>query len=370
MQLMNKSLTRHSGLKGGVFGNLIFGGYDASRFTQNGVVFNMNSNTSRDLLVGLRSITSADSTGKKTTLMKDAIMTLIDSSVPHIWLPVSACKAFEDTFGLIHDNATDLYLVNNALHSSLLQQNPNITFTLGDQTTGGPTVDIVLPYAAFDLQVSSPIVNNPQTYFPLRRAVNDTQYTLGRTFLQEAYVVTDYSTHTFNVSQCVFEEGSKQDIVAISPDMPKPTSSFQPQSTSSSQPNSTSVSQPKLENGASSQHHLSVGDIVGIAVGGAAVLALLIFALFLLCRRRRNFYRISQASLEAPVLNPDGWRAPGTPIYDEFATRPLADEPFGTNAAGLSRPVPGTELSSMTTHDRSSGGRPSSPNTRIRDGGG
>src|SRR2546423_513696 len=100
------SLTNDSGLNGSVFGNLIFGGYDASRFTKNDVVFNLGSDTDRDLLVGLRSITSTDSTGKNTTLMHNAIMTLIDSSVPHIWLPVSACKAFEDTFGLLYDNTT------------------------------------------------------------------------------------------------------------------------------------------------------------------------------------------------------------------------------------------------------------------------
>src|SRR4051794_22275371 len=102
----------------------------------------MGSDIDRDLLVGLRSITSTDFTGKNTTLMQNAILTFIDSSVPYIWLPVSACKAFEDTFGLIYDTTANLYLVNDTLHSSLLHQNPNITFTLGDQTSGGPTVNV------------------------------------------------------------------------------------------------------------------------------------------------------------------------------------------------------------------------------------
>jgi len=75
------------------------------------------------------------------------------------------------------------------MHTSLLSMNPNITFTLAN--TGGQTLDIVLPYSAFDLTASFPVLangTNSTNYFPIRRADNDTQYTLGRVFLQEAYV--------------------------------------------------------------------------------------------------------------------------------------------------------------------------------------
>ena len=65
--------------------------------------------------------------------------------------------------------------------------NPNITFS--SSNTAGENLDIVLPCAAFDLTASFPVANNTTTnYFPLRRAANDTQYALGRVFLQEAYV--------------------------------------------------------------------------------------------------------------------------------------------------------------------------------------
>lgn len=81
-----------------------------------------------------------------------------------------------------------MYFVNDTLHQSLTAINPNITFQIGDTTTGGPTVDIVLPYASFDLLASYPMVLNATRYFPLQRATNESQYTLGRAFLQEAYV--------------------------------------------------------------------------------------------------------------------------------------------------------------------------------------
>jgi hypothetical protein len=65
-----------------------------------------------------------------------------------------------------------------------------VKFQLGVTPKGGPSVDIVLPYAAFDLEASYPLVRHPTRYFPLKRAANDSQYTLGRAFLQEAYVNT------------------------------------------------------------------------------------------------------------------------------------------------------------------------------------
>jgi hypothetical protein len=42
--------------------------------------------------------------------------------------------------------------------------------------------------SAFDLQAHWSIYPSTTNYFPLRRAANDTQYTLGKKFLQEAYV--------------------------------------------------------------------------------------------------------------------------------------------------------------------------------------
>jgi hypothetical protein len=78
--------------------------------------------------------------------------------------------------------------VNDTIHSSLQSLNPSVTFKLGNTISEGPTIEIKLPYNAFDLQASWPIYPNATNYFPLRRAANDTQYIIGRTFLQEAFV--------------------------------------------------------------------------------------------------------------------------------------------------------------------------------------
>ena len=54
-------------------------------------------------------------------------------------------------------------------------------------------------------------------YFPLRRANGESQYILGRTFLEEAYVIADYERMNFTVLQAVLSsENKSQSVVIIS----------------------------------------------------------------------------------------------------------------------------------------------------------
>jgi hypothetical protein len=169
-----------------VYGQLIFSGYDTSRFKENSVSFTMAGDITRDLVVSLQSISYSGS--NSATLLSNPIDIYIDSTDPNLWLPADACDAFEQAFGLTLDETSGLYLVNDTHHDTLLNTNAQVTFRLSDVKTGGDSVAIVLPYQAFDLNATAPLVANSSRYFPLKRAANATQYTLGRTFLQEAYV--------------------------------------------------------------------------------------------------------------------------------------------------------------------------------------
>lgn len=166
--------------------SLTLGGYDSSRFTPNNVSFGLGTETARQLVVGLEKITYSDSENTDQPLMTDGILTLIDSTVPAIWLPVDACQAFEKAFGLIYNPIPDLYTVNDTTHENLIKQNASITFQLANTLGSTSSVSITLPYSSFDLEASSPLVKKPSRYFPLRRAADQTQYILGRTFLQES----------------------------------------------------------------------------------------------------------------------------------------------------------------------------------------
>lgn len=262
--LIHTELTSGAGFNK-VYGSLVLGGYDQSRFAPTNLTIPFAGDVSRDLVMGVQSITSGSTTLTSTS---GGFYAFIDSTVPYLYLPLSVCEAFESAFGLVWNSTVELYLVNSTLHTELASRNASVTFTLGSSSSsgGGQTVDIVLPYAAFDLQASYPLVENSTSYFPLKRAANETQYTLGRTFLQEAYLIADYERHNFTVAPCAWTENAAAELHSIiSPDTVLASA-----------------------NNNANDGHLSAGAIAGVVIGIVAVIALLGLAIFFLRRRRRS----------------------------------------------------------------------------------
>ncbi|KAI4089444.1 MAG: hypothetical protein L6R37_008038, partial [Teloschistes peruensis] len=251
-----------------VSASLTLGGYDASRFHPSNVTHNFADDNSRDLVVGIQSIAIL---GSAVTLLPNPILSFVDATVSHIWLPLQACQAFETAFGIEHDAQSDLYLVNETTHQALVTRNASLVFTIGSDRTSTDVVNITLPYASFDLQVTTayPNVRNATRYFPLRRAANDTQYTLGRTFLQEAYLVADYERSKFSIDQCRFVE-EPADIRAVLP------------------PNATNRTEGPTSTPRQSTRGLSRGVIAAIVVVSTLFLLLLSTALFLRWRKKRR----------------------------------------------------------------------------------
>jgi hypothetical protein len=200
------------------FGSLVLGGYDTSRFEANNVSFAFAADFSRDLTVHLQSV-SYDTLGS-SPLLTESIPFFINSLVTHLWLPVEVCERFETAFNLTWNDTAQLYLIDDEAHSRLSSLNPSLTFTLGNADSEGDSIEITMPYGAFDLSGKSPFVNPPSRYFPLKRAEEVNQYTLGRVFLQGAYVVADYERQTFSVSQALLPDASRHSnatSVAIEP---------------------------------------------------------------------------------------------------------------------------------------------------------
>lgn len=267
------------------YGSLTLGGYDASRFITNDVSFSLSTVEEHDLVVGLQSITYSDSNTEGSPLISygDGFLALIDSTLPNIWLPLSACDAFATAFGLTFNSLKLIYIINSTMHDANIKNNASVTFQLGNLDTGGAVVNITLPYASFDLNFTTndPNVSNTTAYFPLRQAQQNTQYTLGRAFLQEAYLIVDYERKNFSVSQCDFS-GKPSHIVAISSvnatDANAPGASPSPSAT----PSGVAGADQNSSSG------LSSGAIAGLAIG-IIVLAIILASavLFILWRKRK-----------------------------------------------------------------------------------
>lgn len=164
------------------WGSLTLGGVDASLIEPNDLTVAFGPNS--ELTIDVNTITMSSKSGN-STLASESFPASIDSTVPYLYLPVEVCQQFEEAFGIVYDSPSDLYLVNDTLHTQLLSESASVTFTLTNSTSK-VMVDIVLPYQAFDLTAKWPLVDNDTRYFPLKRATNNSQTTLGRSFLQEA----------------------------------------------------------------------------------------------------------------------------------------------------------------------------------------
>ncbi|KAJ4988990.1 eukaryotic aspartyl protease [Stagonosporopsis vannaccii] len=271
----------------GVTGSLVLGGYDRSRRSDNTLLLS----STQDLLVGVQSISSRLANGTTAILLDSGVVAVIDSNVPELWLPPAVCDNFASAYGLVYHQESDRYIQTEATRQLLQDQDSILTLTLGLSVSGGQTIRIELPLPAFDHQASYPIFASPTNYFPLRRAANDTQITLGRTFLQEVYLSADWERDLFNISQAVFSASMpKPDLVTIEP-MRDDTLVL------------TSEGAKKLSPG-----------LLGGIIGGAIALLLLLGGLgWWCCRHTRKAKRQLQAA-EAPTPHTDG-----KPEYSYFA---------------------------------------------------
>ncbi|KAF4631167.1 hypothetical protein G7Y89_g6965 [Cudoniella acicularis] len=302
-----------------VLGSLTLGGYDRSKFVANDVTWSLYGQDIRDLTVQIDSITST-SGSSQTSLLPNSIPAFLDSGLPYIWLPAESCALFEKAFNLTWNNDTELYPLSDSQHQALLAQNPNITFTLGNLTAGA-VVNITLPYAAFDLTAVPPFVTNTTKYFPLKRAANYTQYTLGRVFFQEAYVIADYERGNFSVSQCSWVANTQQDIVAIRP------------VTTESSTNTIGIG-IGTGNSTASTNSTPIGAIVGGVIGGLIVLAIAGFLLYRFCVKPRiHAKEAAEAATAAALAGSDKPPQPSDDPRDPTYVKPELD---GQSPAPLS----------------------------------
>jgi hypothetical protein len=151
----------------------------------------------------------------------------------------------------------------------VLPESSHLTFTLASTVTSALTTEITVPLNSFNLSASQPLVPSLTHFFPLKCAANSTQYILGRSFLQEAYITADYERRNFSIAQVLWND-SPSKLVSI-----PPTVSLL------------------------SHHSLSGDSIAGIAVGILVVIvALSTLVYFFFFRSKRRAERLSKEKLE------------------------------------------------------------------------
>jgi aspartyl protease len=200
---------------------------------------------------------SVDSSQNPTTFNA-----VIDSTYPFLYLPQAACNKFQQLLGLQFDNTTGMYTLNDTQRAKNIANVNHISLTLSDSKTQKVTTSIELPYTAFDLNASWPIYQTSQHYFPIRPSTTGTNV-IGRTVLQEMYIIANYENQTFALAKAAQHQVGVTQIQSIY----------------------NSTTSPDNNSGSSK---LSGGAIAGIVIGALAGILLLCLLGWWLYRRRQN----------------------------------------------------------------------------------
>ncbi|ORY65072.1 aspartic peptidase domain-containing protein [Pseudomassariella vexata] len=225
--------------------SLTLGGYDENRFVPHSTTFSLNSSTRlpevlvRGITASVTSLDKAPTNWSSTSLQllpfNESLTALVDSSTPYLWLPTAICDRFADALKLTWNESFGLYLFSdNAVFENFSQPDVSFVFTLSSTDNrdnfGQPlnvpgVINITISANAFRQTLRYPFMNlfnygdAAIPYFPLKRATNGSSVIIGRTFLQEAYIITNYETSTYSIHQALFPDNPKRNtsIVTINP---------------------------------------------------------------------------------------------------------------------------------------------------------
>ena len=256
--------------------------------TDKGVSISMPNNQNTTLAIGVPSILYSTTPGVSpdtssfTESCGGGFRANIDSTLPYLILPDCICDHFERTFGLTYDETQNLYFVNSTSHERNGQQNGTVEFKIAGSPSDTATyANIQLGYSAFDQQWKPTVGGNATNYFPLKRSKNGV-YTLGRTFLQEAYIVVDYDRLNFTVAPAFYADPMpREDLKIIY------NTTYNPLSDSSN-----------------SGGGLAPGAIAGIVVGIVVAFAIAGIIAFCWWRKRKNKKETVQKQYETSQIDP------------------------------------------------------------------
>ncbi|EXF85652.1 eukaryotic aspartyl protease [Colletotrichum fioriniae PJ7] len=304
--------------------SVTLGGYDASRFVPHNNEFSLDpSDGLPHALVRGVEVTVPQSKAMpsgwdaKTRIlsnMSTSFSAMIDSSTPFLWLPDAICDEFASAFNLTYNNTFNLYTLTDDQYADFKAGASSYSFTFsfsshdnsddfGHPLTVPGVVNITITAAAFAQVLRYPFQSEtikygePSVpYFPLRRASNLTNtFIIGRSFLQEAYLITKYDTGVFSLHQALFPDA--------------PLQSFQLKSIL--QPSNSPFPPPAQVN---SHTGLSTAQMGGIAAGVIAACLIMLAGFFFYRRRQRKTQEMTR-SLEdgkdaASSIMPESPRSP------------------------------------------------------------
>lgn len=175
----------------------------------------------------------------------------------------------------------------------------NFTF-IGSSNTDA--VSICVPFLHLNLTLEQPLVSTPQQYFPCYAYPSAEEFTLGRAFLQDAFIGANWGQSTWWLAQApgpkIAASPNIHTITETSTSIQAGTNNWEKSWSTywtvlTAPPTTTSPSSTNETSGLPKDAQIRIGVGVGVGVGGTVVLSILAFFLWHRSHKRGN----------SPVLN-------------------------------------------------------------------
>jgi hypothetical protein len=207
-QIASNSYGLHIGSAAlGIPGSAFVGGYDQSRVlgevtAQSYALYSLPIDL-LDIGIGVAEGASPFTYPSKSGLLAQgnssigvALPVLIEATIPYLYLPGSTCDAiasqlpvtFQADYGLYFWNTSDPQYMRIVTSPSYL----SFTFRMNRSDSQNMTINV--PFKLLNLTLEEPLAHTPIQYFPCRPMTNGASYTLGRAFLQAAFVGVNWQS--------------------------------------------------------------------------------------------------------------------------------------------------------------------------------
>ncbi|KAJ6007734.1 hypothetical protein N7540_011710 [Penicillium herquei] len=286
----------------GISGSLLLGGYDSNRVM--GV----------DIGLGVAEGGSPWNFTSKEGLLAYSNSSIIppvsvelDPTHPYLYLPRSTCDAIAAYLPMTFNESLGLYLwEDNDQYQTIVKSPAYLSFMFERDSSNDETITIKVPFMLLNLTLEAPLVDKSTSYFPCYPT--NSSYTIGRAFLQAAFIAQNYGTGDGYDTTAIEESDSTLANTTSSweytwraywTELPSNSTNSTDSATWTSTSSSTASSTSK-------SIVFSLGTKIGIAVGsGAAGVALIFIIAWLIMKRRRR-----QAQQNAAVNNLRGSGSP------------------------------------------------------------
>lgn len=361
-----------------VTGSLVLGGYDSSRCITEPIASDSTSFQLVDIALnvsrGASAFLNVSSTPQIGLLRANGSQVNVldvypEPGVPYMYLPSDTCDAIASHLPVTFNAEFGLYFWNtdSPAYSQIVSSPHSLVFSFSSSDSSQVST-INIPFAVLNLTLESPLTSSSTPYFPCSPwTPNNAPYTLGRSFLQAAFLGQNFHTNKFFLSQAPGPNFLPENVKTIertdeslsaAPNAPDWDSTWAStlQALSGSS-NGTTNPNPTLTPAPSGSSGLSGGAIAGIVIASVVgILAVAGAVWFFLRRRHRQPINSASSSGEwarkEPLMaDPSNDHSPA-----QFAMSGVKDKPYQYTPMPQEMPTkpPRAELDS-NSHPRAGG---------------